>query len=144
MPDPSPDQPPNIRDEQLDRAYRNARYVANGFTLRIDVPHPDFDRWLTDGGYHAFTILTAQNPHSTPLSPQANADRHRQLLAEPLLREYPFVDAAGSDPEGGWPEEIGVCLLDVPAEAGRALARKYRQHAIVEGRRGGRPRLVWL
>ncbi|WP_168797664.1 DUF3293 domain-containing protein [Neolewinella litorea] len=144
MPPPPPDQSTPSPDEQLARAYRNAVYVVNGFDLKIDEPHPDFDAWLTERGHHHYLILTAYNPYSTPLPAAVNAERHATLLHLLEARNFSFTAASGSDPEGGWPEELGVCLLDVPREQAYAIGRIYQQHAVVEGQRGGTPDLVWL
>ncbi|NJB87607.1 hypothetical protein GGR26_003391 [Lewinella marina] len=131
-------------DEKLAQAYRNAVYVVNGYELKIDEPHPDFDAWLSRRGHRYYLILTAFNPYSTPLPEPVNEARHHTLIELLDRRGMPYVAAAGSDPEGGWPEERGVCLLDPSPEAGCAIGRLYQQHAIVVGRRGESPDLVWL
>lgn len=144
MPEPTSDESTLPPDERLDRAYRRARYVVNDFSLEIDVPQPDFDAWLTRRGCSTYAILTAWNPRSTPLPAAVNAAR--QATLESLLRRrgLSFVPAAGTDPEGEWPAEHGVCLLDPPPDAARELGVIYEQHAIVVGDVGGSPTLLWL
>lgn len=131
-------------DEPLAQAYRDAVYKVNGFELRIDEPHPDFDAWLSREGCAYYLILTAFNPYSTPLPDPVNEARHQTLLELLDRRGERYVAASGSDPEGGWPEERGLCLLDISPAEGYAIGRLYEQHAIVEGSRGGTPQLRWL
>ncbi|WP_116126907.1 DUF3293 domain-containing protein [Lewinella sp. IMCC34183] len=142
MPNPPSDQSASLPDERLAAAYRNARYVFNGFALQIDVPHPDFDRWLAHEGYHDYAFLTACNPRSKPLSATRNLARHGRLLA--LTGSLTHRGATGTDPDGRWPDEPGLLLLDAPREKVRDLGRRFGQYAIVEGEAGGSPRLYWL
>ncbi|NGY03512.1 DUF3293 domain-containing protein [Solimonas terrae] len=44
--------------------------------------------------------------------------------------------------DGSWPEP-GFCLFDVERRSVLALARRYRQHAIVGAKLGAVPRLLW-
>ena len=143
MPLTPTDRPPLPPDQQFAEAYRRADYRVNGLLLKIGQPHPDFDRYLAEHGHTDFVILTAYNPCSTPLPPPVNAARHRTLL---LLVDQLGLDqltASGSDPEGNWPAEHGLCLF-VDSVFGGHLGRFYAQHAIVAGSLGTLPRLVWL
>ena len=141
---PPNDERPSFPDERLVRAYRNADYRVNGTVLKIDEPHPDFDRHLASAGAEYYTFLTAYNPRSTPLPPVVNEARHQQLLQLLAGRNLRFLPASGSDPANDWEEEIGVCLLDPPPEEALEIGRLFEQHAVVEGRRGGPARLRWL
>ena len=141
---PPNDQRQSFPDERLARAYRNADYRVNGTVLKIDEPHPAFDRILSEAGADYYVILTAYNPKSTPLPPALNAVRHEQLLQLLAGRGLSYLAASGADPANDWEEEHGVCLLDPPQEAAYEIARLFEQHAIVEGLRGGRAQLVWL
>jgi hypothetical protein len=133
-----------LPDESIQEAYRGAHYRVNGYTLRIDAPHPDFDAYLTRHQIESYVILTAHNPRSHRLSPAINRVRHVTLLRLLDRRSDRYTPATGEDPSGNWPREEGVCLLDPAPGLGREIARIYEQHAIVEGNRGHRPQLYWL
>lgn len=144
MPEIRNDEPARRADEKWGAAYRRAHYRVNDFSLRIGRPHPEFDTWLTRAAATHYLILTAHNPYSTPLPSPVNAARHATLLALLDARGYRYVAASGHDPAGSWPAEHGVCLLDAPEWEGPEIGRLFEQHALVEGRRGGSPKLLWL
>ncbi|PPK88879.1 uncharacterized protein DUF3293 [Neolewinella xylanilytica] len=140
----SPDEQNGLPDERLARAYREADYRVNDTVLRIDEPHPDFDRLLSERQCTYYFFLTAFNPRSTKLPPSVNEARHRTLLTLVAGRGWAYLSASGADPKNDWEEETGLCLLDPPREEALEVARLYEQHAIVEGRRGATPVLTWL
>lgn len=140
----SSDEYPPHYDEQLHQAYLSAEYVFNGFNLKVGHRHPEFDGWLTEQGYLHYAYLTAYNPHSQLLPPAENT--HRQGLLEGFLRDdgLCFAPAEGRDPAGRWPAETGVFLFDVSAREVHELARAFGQNAVVEGKAGGVPFLIWV
>lgn len=140
----SSDEYPQHSDEQLHQAYLAAEYVFNGFTLKVGHLHPEFDGWLTGQNYLHYAYLTAHNPRSHLLSPAENG--HRQIQLQALLRNSGlfFAPAEGRDPAGRWPAETGVFLFDVPSGEVHELARIFGQNAVVEGKAGGVPFLVWV
>ncbi|MCP9235777.1 DUF3293 domain-containing protein [Lewinella sp. JB7] len=141
---PTKDKTPPPADRGLEEAYRAARYTVNGIPLRIGESHPDFDRWLTERSAVQYTILTAHNPRSTPLHPPVNEARHATLLKLLDQLRLDYVSARGEDPAGEWPAEEGICLLNLRPNEALQIAVLYQQHAVVQGERGGVPRLVWV
>ena len=131
-------------DDRLRAAYAAAEYVCNGFVLRVGHLHPAFDAWLAEQTYEYYAFLTAHNPRSVALPAAINELRHGQL--QELLRrmQLPFAPALGRDPGGDWAPETGVLLFDVGAAQVHELARVFEQNAVVEGKLGGVPLLVWL
>jgi hypothetical protein len=144
MPPTPSDKSTAFPDQSIQDAYRGADYRVNGFLLRIDVAHPGFDTFLEGQGVEYYVVLTADNPRSVRLAPPVNQARRDTLLQLLKVRGSRYVAATGEDPQGRWPVEEGVCLLDPSPEDARELGRLYEQHAIVEGRRGGCPTLHWL
>lgn len=138
------DEHPVSDDERLDAAYRAADYVCAGHTLRTGTPQPAFDAWLRERGYAAYSFVTPHNPMSEPLPPAKNAGRYAEFLRLIEARGYEHAPAAAHDPAGAWPTEHGVLLFDVPQVKVRELARDWQQNAVVEGRVGEAPRVVWV
>jgi hypothetical protein len=135
-----------VRAELL-AAYRRTIYrvlaPAGPVDLRVGEPAPALDALLAARGATRWGWLTSVNPRSTRLADEANRERLaalRTLLAE---RGIPFVDGVALDPEGVWPEEPSVLLLDPPAGALAELARRFAQHAWLEGETDAPVRLVW-
>ena len=141
---PFNDRPPTPPDQQLDRAYRGACYEVNDYTLKIGQPHPNFDRWLAEVHYSTYLIVTAHNPESLLLPAAENLARELQLIHFAEAHGLTFIPSRASDPTGAWAAETGLCLLDVSRADGYAIGRRFAQNAVVEGERGGLPRLVWL
>ena len=134
----------SVTREELDAAYRRAIYRVEGYDLCIDCPHEGFDLWLGERGATHYALLTAYNPHSTLLPPAINAARHQTLLTHLHEMALTSSPAAAHDPHQEWPPETMVCLLDPPEDTPAALGVIYAQNAIVRGRRGGVPKLLWL
>ena len=144
MSDLSSDQRPLVPDDRLQQAYAAAEYCCSGHVLRVGHLHPEFDVWLNERAYEHYAYLTAHNPRSHLLSPAANAARHEQLERMLRLMKLPFAPAEGRDPSGEWAAEPGVLLFDVPAAQVHELGRIFEQNAVVEGKIGGVPLLVWI
>ncbi len=89
----------------------------------------------------AFTLLTAQNPQSTPLSGEENAERNRRLEQHLLLKGYDFGPSLGKSVDGSW-EEAGFTVFDLSLEDALALGSQFGQHAVVCGR-GEQVVLAW-
>ena len=126
------------RSARLRRVFRLTRYACGGVAIRIGWHDAATDALLAALGTRQAALLTAWNPMSRPLPAAINIRRQRRLLAR--LRGRPVLSASGG--LGRWSEE----MLLVAAGPSRlaALARRFRQHAIVELRRGRPARLVWL
>jgi acetyl esterase/lipase len=79
-----------------------------------------------------FTVLTSDNPFSSELSADANAERRTELFADLQRRGVRLRHAMGRDPVGAWPVEEGFALLDQSVEFARELARAWDQFAIYD------------
>lgn len=144
-----------IFDELLARAelmaaYRQAVYVVESaeepIKLHVDRVDADADRRLASdcGVVRDWAIVTACNPFGQACAAEANARdeaRLRERLAAAGVRTMP---AAGTDPAGRWPSEASLLLCDPPEGLAEALGREFNQNAILRGRLGGAPELVWL
>lgn len=135
--------------ESLEAAYRAAIYrvtLPDGLLeWHIGRADAEADRRLRAlGCEQGWALLTAVNPYSRQLVPAENEQRLQSLQADLRQRGQRFYPAVHRDPEGRWPDEASVFLLDPPAGLAEALGRHWEQHATVRGRLGGEPELVWL
>lgn len=134
-------------DPGLERAYRATRYTAErdgeSVSLVVGEPHPQLDRWLAAANAEEWAYLTACNPRSRPLTAEANALRMAALVVDLGVIGWPLVHGAGVPLEPGWTPEPSVLVLGLSRPVALELARRYEQHALVCGRRGGVAELVW-
>lgn len=142
-PFPAPEQP----RASLEPVYLAAHYIVElpegPVTLRPETPAPAFATRLNNEGCTSATLLTAFNPGSRPLSDHANTERAEQLerrVAQSGLRAWPTTHR---DPEGQWPDEHGLCILDLPAEQLDAWLTEFAQNAAVVVHPPAPPRLAW-
>ncbi len=142
---------PDWLDRRLANAYWEADYLLQPILLpdegtlrfRFDVSFSGLERLLKQADIQSFTIITAYNPGSIPLSPEENRQRHVQLQ-ERLVPQCRFLrDSIGQSPDGVW-QEPGFWALDIDLEIAVELGREFGQNAIVCWKRGARPELWWL
>lgn len=131
---------------KLHAAYRLAIYRIDArVERRIGVVDADADRWLAAQGVtERWAIVSACNPLGIAASEAANADASAQLQAALCARGIRHLPATGLDPDGVWPAEAGVLLIDAPEGSAAELGRQFGQNAIVTGRLGHAPALCWL
>lgn len=127
-------------------AYRLASDGAEGAALTIfaGVPVPALDGLLRHLGARRYAVLTACNPGSRQLAAAENATRQARLAARLTALNLAFFPACNGPEAAEWPPEPSFCVLDAPLAVLRRLGRAFGQNALVAGRRGARPRLVWL
>lgn len=134
----------------LEAAYHGAHYLAllqhGELLLRVGHPEAGADRRLRReaGVRRQWAIVTPCNPGSRPTDASANVAALARLHAE--LRElgWRHVPSLNRDSSGRWPDEPGALLVDVAEDDARALGRRFGQNAIVYGRLGQAPVLLWL
>lgn len=130
------------RREALDAAYRATSYRVGKLTLRVGEPHPWLDRLLEDRGLERYAYLTSANPASAPLPAAKNAVRMR-ALAEALAGFVVLRGVAEAD-DAAWEPEPSFLVLGISRDDAAALGRAFGQNAILVGKRGGAPELLWL
>lgn len=92
--------------------------------------------------HEPWVYLTAENPGSRCLSPEANAARRRRLRARVLSRYPRTRPGEGRGEDGRWRPERSLWIPGIGLREGLGLAGEFGQLAVVAGRRGGRARLV--
>lgn len=129
---------------RLERIYRRTAYhVIDGeqsFALTIGVRNGQLDSLLARHHTRFWVLITAYNPDSQPLDDRTN--RRRQAAFERSIATL-YLPAWGEGLVGNWKPEVGVLLLGITPQRARRLGTRWEQVAVVVGRRGGRPRLLW-
>jgi hypothetical protein len=119
-------------------AYRRTGYEAAGAVARIGRRSAAVDALLRRLGAREGAFVTAWNPMSRKAPPGRNA-RMMARLRE-AARRLPSAEGEGSG--RGWSERH--LLLAADPRRAAALARRFRQNAIVAVRTGAPARLVPL
>jgi len=137
------------RAEALDRAYRRTRYriLLPGAVIerRIGRADPRADAQLRSAGCQRdWALVTAWNPRSESCGEAANRERQAGLQRQLEQRGQPYLPARHCSPAGDWPDEESVCLIDPPEGLAAALGQAWEQDAVVTGRLGAAPQLLWL
>lgn len=132
---------------ELEDVYRSTNYVVNHdgnrIVIRIGEVSPALDKLLEENAAASWAFLTAWNPYSQQLTDEENTARQKMLLEELNLRGMVYFHGAGEDSNGEWPSEESVLILGLELHEAIALAKHFEQNAIVFGRLGEPPRLVW-
>jgi hypothetical protein len=120
----------------LARAFRASRYEAGGLLLRVG-RRAGVDALLARLGAREAALLSAWNPRGRR-HPEAWNRRAGRALDAALRRVARFPATSRL---GRWHEEMRAAALPWPRA--RALARRFRQAAILALRRGAPARLIW-
>ena len=127
-----------------------AAYTATDFVvfdgqerwaLHVGAGSPRVDALLDRHGATRATIVTAFNPRSRVLTPDANEARHRALVRLLEARGVTFRPGAGRDPRGQWTAETECIVFGISLAEGLEIARRFDQNAVVFIERGRAPRL---
>lgn len=133
------------RRAELENAYHATTYAAAvPLRLRIGVPNAMLDALLGELGVEHFAYLTAWNPRSRERSEAENRAAQEELTQRVRDMGLQVFVGAGEADDGSWPPEPSLFVPSLTREDAMALAREFGQSAIVAGRRGRAPELVWL
>ena len=119
---------------------------AGHLIMRVGLHQADDDRRLTQeaGIQTHWAIVTACNPGSQACGVAEN-ERLQDELSEAARRlDLLCIGSVNRDPRAEWPDEPGFLLCDPPPGLAEELGRQFRQNAILAGRLGEAPQLVWL
>lgn len=131
----------------LDAAYRATTYRVclpqGAIDLRVDVAAPALDRWLEQHSHHCWAFISAVNPGSIPQSAAENARRHAELTAAVAALGLDCTPAFGIPDGADWVPEPSLFIAGLDRPEALALARRFGQNAIVWGKRGTAPALLY-
>ena len=149
-----------MRRAALEAAFRATTYrvtVPDGiFCLRIGVAHSAFDTFLLhqvapvlprDEQQREKTgvcwgIVTAYNPGSLR-SEDDNRSAQARLYARIVASGWPFLAACNLADDSSWPAEPSYLVFADSAQIS-SLGHEFGQLAVVCGRTGAAPQLIWL
>jgi hypothetical protein len=138
------------RDAALEAAFRNTDYCvllpAGPQILRAGVADAGADDRLRQEAAvrQYWLILTPCNPLSVRKDEPWN---NKQIIAMELTLKVNcnhMFHTIHRDQQGIWPDERGFFLPDFDLDIARQLGREHHQHALLYGRPGTAPELVWL
>ena len=118
--------------EHYEEVYGDAIYYASdniedlAFTLSKQVTGADLF------GGRAFTLVTAHNPQSQPLSDEENGERNERLEQHLIKQDYEYGPSLGKSLDGTW-EETGFSVFDLSLDDALELGKQLGQHAVVFG-----------
>ena len=131
--------------EELLAAYTATDFVVfdgpEQWALNVGVPSPRIDALLDRHNATCATIVTAFNPRSRELAPEANKERHQSLVRLLEERGLTFLLGEGRDPSGQWTAETECIVFGISLAEGLEIARRFDQNAVVFVERGRAPRL---
>ncbi|MDZ7668260.1 MAG: DUF3293 domain-containing protein [Gammaproteobacteria bacterium] len=135
-------------DRDLDTAYRQTVYRVH----RPDVPvdfcvdehSPALQELLRSYASDSAAFLTAHNPGSRLMSQMHNCNAQAALEAQARGMGATALPGVALDPQGAWPAEDSLLLVNIDREAACNLGRRFGQNALVWIDQTGLPELVWL
>jgi len=128
--------------------YRATDYVAYGhsraFLIRVGHHSLVIDGLLTRLKVKSGAFLTACSPFSKSLSEGANAYWDRELKGHLRARGFAYLVGQGRGTTGDWPPEASIFVFGISRREASAVARRFRQNAIVYVTMGRPAELVVL
>lgn len=82
--------------------------------------------WEVKGDY---VVVTPDNPFSRKLSERQNNFRRGRVVASLAKQKIEFCESRARNPEGIWPDELGVALWGADQVLGQSLAKRWGQFA---------------
>ncbi len=135
------------KTREFEKEYLQTDFVVKDgevhITIRVGELNSALDELLMDRGAKAWAFITAQNPGSVTLSARENDFRQSQLRQLLDDKGYKYLHGYGQGKDGNWPPEQSFLILNVERDAALKIGRIFDQNAIVAGRIGIEPQLIW-
>jgi len=133
-------------DQQLRDAYLATIYEVKhlGLQLQIGEENRDLEEFLIDNNVFSWAFISAWNPFSQLLPPSENEKRHTDLIDFSKNKQWVFAEGFGVPPNKGWTAEKSLFILDISKIEAIDLGKQFDQNAIVVGRLGKGPELIFL
>jgi hypothetical protein len=117
-------------------------WPSGAFVLKIGQRSRELARLYDEAGVETAAYLSAWNPESRIVPPEANAQAEAALDAQ--LSSLTTAPGWGADPTGAWPPERSTLALGLSLEEARRLAKAFRQNGFVWCGPDATPELVLL
>ena len=111
--------------------------------VRIGCQSRALDRMLLGRGASRWAFITAWNPGSELQPHWYNVARQEELLGVLRRQGWQWLSAVAQGDSATWPAEPGALILDISASEACWLGRRFRQNAVVVGRRRRAAALLW-
>ena len=115
-------------------AYLQAEYRVHAdtpFSLRVGT-HSEILRALyAQTGSHGAAFITPCNPLGHLLTARENELKLQELENTLDALGLQHLPAEGLDPQGEWPPEKGVLVLDLSLDQARDIGREFRQNGVL-------------
>jgi hypothetical protein len=133
-------------DQQLQEAYLATIYEVKhlGLQLRIGEENWNLEELLIDNNAFSWAFISAWNPFSQLLSPKENNILHLKLIELAKNKCWIYTEGLGVPQNKGWEAEKSLFILDIPKSEAVILGKTFNQNAIVIGRLGKAPELLFL
>ncbi|QCP47920.1 DUF3293 domain-containing protein [Trinickia violacea] len=92
----------------------------------------------------ASAFVTACNPFSQSLDPEANAARHEELARDLEGQGLTFIEGVGKHPSNDWPAEASFLVLGANVDVAKTLGSRHGQNAIIWCGADAVPQLILL
>jgi hypothetical protein len=115
-------------DQVFRDAYLTTTYHAAGFAISFS--STPTGTVLFSG--RRFALVSAQNPRSTPLTPDENLARNAMLRTVLMAKGWEFGSSFGHNPDLSW-SEAGFVVWDVDLPEIAEVAKNFEQNAILFG-----------
>ncbi|MBN3792652.1 DUF3293 domain-containing protein [Burkholderia sp. Ac-20353] len=129
------------------QAYLETHYHVAGdtpTTLQVGQFNPTLAAMYDARQVTGSAFITACNPFSQDLSPEANAARQEALARELEEHGLTFIEGIGKHPFNDWPGEASFLVLGATLDIAKALGQKHGQNAIVWCGADAVPQLILL
>lgn len=118
-------------------------YLSGTFTLKIQQFSPALQQLYQATSQASMALITAYNPYSQLTNDKVNQQAQQQLSN--VLQTYTkcyIYPAQHQDPKQQWPPEPSYCILGLSLPQAKALAKQFRQTALVWAEKEAIPQLI--
>ena len=133
--------------ETLQQAYVHTTYWVDAqpgpVAVRIACRNRALERLLAEHEVSHWAFITAWNPYSKVRTSWYNSARHLALLRTLHRARLSWLPAVAQGDAPDWPAESGLLVVGINRAQARRLGRRFRQNAVVIGRLGAAPELLW-
>ena len=136
-----------LEKNRLTFSYLNSRYSVELKPGKIWVSpldeNIDFKDFLLQEKITSWSMLTSDNPYSTPVSDEANRNKRQELISLLESKGLKYWSSIAIANDKSWGPESGYFIANISREAALKIARDFQQNAIVTGGSDGLAEIVW-